>query len=347
VLSIHRWITGCLLGLVCGTAIGSVPYKFVTEISIGGQGGWDILTIDSGARRLYLSHTSKVVVVDLVRNTVVGEIADTPGVHAFVAVPEVRRGFSSNGKESKSSVVDLTTLKTTSKIDTGPNPDAVVYEPRHGEVYVFNHAGNSATVINAKAATVSATIPLGGNPEFAVVDEAAGRVYCNIEDKSEVAVIDVDKHEVVAHWPLAPGEEPSGIALDATHHRLFSGCHNKMMAMLDTESGKVMDTVPIGAGVDGCVFDDATQLAFASCGDGTTIIAREETPDKLTVFQTLKTERGARTMALDLKSHRIYLPSAQFQPPPSPSPGASPGRPTVVPDTLKLLVYGPTESVKH
>ena len=345
--SIQRWITGCLLGLVCGTAIGSVPYELVTEIPIGGQGGWDILTIDSAASRLYLSQATKVVVVDLIKNAVVGEISDTPGVHAFVAVPEVRCGFSSNGKESKSNVVDLTKLKTTSKIDTGQNPDAIVYEPRHGEVYVFNHGGNSVTVINSKNASVSATIPLGGNPEFAVVDEAAGRVYCNIEDKSEVAVIDAGKHEVVAHWSLAPGEGPSGIALDARHHRLFSGCHNKMMVMLDTESGKVIDTVPIGAGVDGCAFDDATQLAFASCGDGATTIAREETPDKLTVLQTLKTERGARTMALDPKTHRIYLPSAQFQQPPSPSPGVPPGRPSVVPNTLKLLVYGPAESAKH
>jgi YVTN family beta-propeller protein len=276
-----------------------------------------------------------------------GEIADTPGVHAFVAVPEVQRGFSSNGKESKSSVVNLTTLKTTSRINTGSNPDAIVYEPRHGEVYVLNHTGNSVTVINAKAATVSTTIQLEGTPEFAAVDEKAGRVYCNIEDKSEVAVIDTGKHEVVARWSLAPGEGPSGIALDAAHHRLFSGCHNKMMVMLDTESGKVVGSVAIGAGVDGCAFDDATQLAFASCGDGTTIIAREEAPDKLTVLQTLKTERGARTMALDPQTHRIYLPSAQFQPPPSPSPGVSPGRPSVVPNTLKLLVYGPAESVKH
>ena len=319
----------------------------MTEIPIGGDGGWDILTIDSSANRLYLSHATKVVVVDLTRNTVAGEIADTPGVHAFVAIPELGRGFSSNGKESKSSVVDLTTLKTTSKIDTGANPDAVVYEPRHGEVYVFNHTGNSVTVINAKAATVSATIPLGGNPEFAVVDEAAGRVYCNIEDKSEVAVIDADKHEVVAHWSLTPGEEPSGIALDAKHHRLFSGCHNKMMVMLDTETGKVVANVPIGAGVDGCAFDDASQLAFASCGDGTTTIAKEEMPDKLIVLQVLKTQRGARTMAVDPKTHRIYLPTAQFQPAPTPSPGASPARPIIVPNTLKLLVYGPSEPAKH
>jgi YVTN family beta-propeller protein len=330
-----------LVGLICASALGNELYQFAGQIPIGGEGGWDILTIDPTANCLYLSHSTKVVVVDLSKNAVGGEIADTPGVHAFVAVPEVQRGFSSNGKESKSSVVDLTTLSTVSKIDTGLNPDAVVYEPRHGEVYVFNHTGNSVTVINAKAATVSATIQLGGTPEFAAVDEKAGRVYCNIEDKSEVAVIDANKHEVVAHWSLAPGEGPSGIALDARHHRLFSGCHNKLMTMLDTETGKVIATVPIGAGVDGCAFDDSMQLAFASCGDGTLTIAREEGPDKLTVLQTLKTERGARTMALDPKSHRIFLPTAQFAPAPSPSPGASPARPSVVPNTLKLLVYAP------
>jgi len=346
VRSIPRCIICCYLGLACATALGNEAYQFLTEISIGGEGGWDILTIDSAARRLYLSHATKVVVVDLNTNTIAGEIADTPGVHAFVPVPEVQRGFSSNGKESKSSVVDLKTLKTTSKLDTGQNPDAVVYEPRHGEVYIFNHTGNSATVINSKGATVSATIPLGGNPEFAAADEAAGRIYCNIEDKSEVAVIDVNKHEVVAHWSLAPGEGPSGIALDAAHHRLFSGCHNKMMVMLDTESGKVISTVPIGAGVDGCAFDDAGELVFASCGDGTTTIAKEEAPNKLTVVQILKTERGARTMALDPRTHRIYLPTAEFEPAASPLPGASPLRPSIVPNTLKLLVYAPARSVE-
>jgi YVTN family beta-propeller protein len=344
----NRLLTiGSTLILLGSAALADETYKSLNEIPIGGEGGWDILTIDPAASRLYLSHVTKVVVVDLNKNAVIGEIADTPGVHAFVPVPEVGHGFSSNGKESKSSVVDLTTLKTVSKVDTGQSPDAVVYEPRHGEVYVFNHRGNSATVINAKTATVSATIELDGSPEFAAVDEKNGRVYCNIEDKSEVAVIDATKHEVVAHWPIAPGEEPSGIALDAAHHRLFAGCHNKMMVMLDTETGKVVANVTIGAGVDGCAFDDANQLAFASCGDGTTTIAKEETPQKLTVVQTLKTERGARTMALDPKTHRIYLPSAQFQPAPSPSPGASPARPTIVPNTLKVLVYGPSEQTKH
>lgn len=339
-----------LFGLIAfceATVVAQESYKFLTEIPIGGEGGWDILTIDPAASRLYLSHATKVVVVDLNKNTVVREIGDTPGVHAFVPVPELQRGFSSNGKESKSSVVDLETLKTVSKIDTGPNPDAIAYEPQRAEVYVFNHTGNSVTVIDAKAATVITTIPLEGSPEFPAADDAAARVYCNIEDKSEVAVIDAAKHEVIARWPVAPGTEPSGIALDAVHHRLFATCHNKMMMMLDTETGKVIATVPIGAGVDGCAFDEATQLVFASCGDGTTTIAKEETPDKLTAVQTLTTERGARTIALDSKTHRIYLPSAQFQPPPSPSPGASPGRPTIVPNTLKLLVYGPAESAKH
>lgn len=339
-------IVVCGLAFVYAMSAAEGPYKFLTEIPIGGEGGWDILTVDSPAHRLYLSHATKVVVVDLTKNAVAGEITDTPGVHGFAVAPEVQRGFSTNGKESKVSVVDLKTLSTISKVDSGENPDALVYEPRRGEVYVFNHTGKSATVIDAKTATVVSTIPLGGSPEFAVVDSAGGHVYCNLEDKNEVVVVDAARHETVARWPLAPGEEPTGIAFDAAHHRLFVTCHNKMMAMLDTQTGKVIGTVPIGAGADGCAFDDAMQLAFAPCGEGTTTIAKEETPEKLVVVQTLKTEPRARTMALDPQTHRIYLPSAQFQPPPSPSPGASPARPTIVPNTLKLLVYEPVESPK-
>lgn len=344
--SIRRFVFSCLVVLVCSTALGNELYQSVGEIPIGGAGGWDILTIDPTANRLYLSHATKVVVVDLRKNSVVGEIADTPGVHAFVAVPALQRGFSSNGKEAKASVVDLTTFKTISKIDTGQSPDAIVYEPNHHEVYVFNHSGNSCTVIDAKSSSVVTTIQLGGSPEFAAVDEPAGRIYCSIEDKNEVAVIDTVKHEVIARWALAPGEEPSGIALDARHHRLFAGCHNKTMVMLDTETGKVVTNVPIGAGVDGCEFDESTQLAFASCGDGTTTIGKEDALDKLTVVQVLRTQRGARTMALDSRTHRIYLPTAQFAPAPSPSPGASPARPSIVPNTLKLLVYTSEKPIK-
>ena len=316
-------------------------YHLQREIPIGGEGGWDILTIDAQAHHLYLSHSTKVLVVDLEKNSVVGEIADTPGVHGFIAVPGAGRGYSSNGKEAKASVVDLKTLKTISKVETGESPDALVYEPKHGEVYIFNHRGGSVTVVDAKTAKVVSTIALGGSPEFAAVDSAADRVYCNVEDKNEVAAIDATKHEVVAHWPLAPGEAPSGIAFDAAHHRLFSTCDNKLMTMLDTESGKVVATVPIGEGPDGCAFDDKAQLAFASCGEGVTTIAKEESPDKLAVVQTLKTERGARTMALDPTTRRIYLPTAQFEPMPSPAPGAPRQRPKIVPNTFKLLVYAP------
>jgi YVTN family beta-propeller protein len=342
---IRLWLVRFALALFASSAMANDAYQFLNEIKVGGEGGWDILTINSA--RLYLSHATKVVVVDLNKNAITGEIADTPGVHGFLAVPEVQRGFSSNGKENKSSVVDLKTLRTISKIDTGESPDALVYDSKHGEIYIFNHRGNSVTVLEAKSATVTATIQLGGNPEFAAVDSAANRIYVNIEDKSEVVSIDSAKHEVVAHWPLAPGEEPSGIAFDAAHHRLFSSCHNKMMTVLDTASGKVVTTAPICSGTDGAAFDDESQLVFASCGDGTTTIAKEESPEKLNVVQTLRTERGARTMALDPKTHRIYLPTAQFQPAPSPSPGQTPVRPTIVPNTLKLLVYGPTESTNR
>jgi YVTN family beta-propeller protein len=322
----------------------AAPYRFLREIPIGGEGGWDILTIDPASHRLYLSHSTKVIVVDLEKNAVVGEINDTPGVHGFVAVPELGRGFSTNGQESKASVIDLKTLQTITKVETGSNPDALVYDPGRGEVYIFNHTGNSATVIDAKTAKVVSTIPLGGSPEFAAVDRAAGRVYCNIEDKSEVVAIDSTKHEVIARWPVAPGEESGGIAFDPAHHRLFAGCHTKMMVMLDTTNGKVVGSVPIGSGVDGCAFDEETGLVFASCGDGTATIAKEETPEKLTVVQTLQTERGARTIALDPLTHRIYLPSAKFEPLPAASAGATPQRPKIVPGSLKLLVYGQEES---
>ena len=331
---------GGAVAWLSATAIAEDLYKFLNAIPIAGEGGWDILTIDSPAHRLYLSHATKVEVIDLEKNAIAGEIENTPGVHGFLAVPEVGRGFSSNGKENKASVVDLKTLRTISKIDTGESPDALVYDPKHSEIYIFNHRGSSVTVIDAKASRVAATISLGGEPEFAAGDPAADRVYVNIEDKSEVAAIDTTKHEVVAHWPLAPGEEPSGIALDVAHHRLFSTCQNKLMTMLDTQSGKVVATAPIGTGVDGAAFDDSTQLAFASCGEGVTTILKEETPEKLSVVQTLQTKRSARTIALDPQTHRIYLPAADFQPAPSPSPGASPARPTMIPNTMKLLVYG-------
>jgi YVTN family beta-propeller protein len=323
------------------------PYHFVKEIPVGGEGGWDYLAIDETARRLYLTHATKVVVIDLDKDEVIGEIADTPGVHGIAIAPELQRGFSSNGKESKASVIDLKTLKTLSKVDTGENPDAILYEPSQQEVYTFNGRGHSATVIDVKSGKVVATIPLSGKPEFAAADPEAGRVYCNIEDKNEIVAIDVKTHQVVNTWPIAPGEEASGMAFDTTNHRLFIGCHNKMMLMMDSSNGKVVATVPIGQGVDANAFDPGTRFAFSSNGEGTVTIAHEDAPDKLTPVQTLTTERGARTMALDSKTHRIYLASAKFEQPAVQTPGVPQQRPQIIPGSLKILVYGNDKAPKQ
>lgn len=316
------------------------PYRLVKEIAVGGEGGWDYLSIDASAHRLYVSHGATVVVLDLDKQAVVGEIADTPGVHGFALAPELGRGFSSNGRENMAAVVDLKTLKTLWKVPTGGNPDAILYEPGQREVYTFNGRGRSATVFGAVSSNVVATIALPGKPEFAAADPAAGRVYCNIEDSNEVVAIDTKTHQVVNTWPTAPGEEPAGLAIDLDHHRLFAGCHNKLMAVLDSINGSVTATVPIGQGVDANAYDPETKLAFSSCGDGSVTIAHEDTPDKFTVVQTLATERGARTMALDPKTHRLYLASARFEAQAEPAPGAARQRPKIVPGSFKILVYG-------
>ncbi len=315
------------------------PYRLIQEIPVGGEGGWDYLSLDSAAGRLYVSHGTKVVVIDVAKNEVVGEITNTPGVHGVALAPELGKGMVTCGRENKAAIVDLKSLKIISKVATGENPDGMLYEPGRNEFYTFNGRGESATVINASG-TVIATIPMGGKPEFPQADPAAGRVYDNLEDKSEVVAIDTKKHEVVNRWPVAPGEEPSGMAIDQAHHRLFLGCGNKLMVMMDSTTGKVVASVPIGDGVDANAFDPGTQLAFSSNGEGNVTIAHEDAPDKLTVVQTLETERGARTMTLDPKTHRIYLASAKFEPQPEAAPGARRQRPKMIPDSFKILVYG-------
>ncbi|MGA2662268.1 MAG: YncE family protein [Verrucomicrobiota bacterium] len=310
------------------------PYHFLKEIPVGGQGGWDYLFVDSPAQRLYVSHATMLAVIDLSKDRKAGEIADTPGVHGFAVAPELQRGFSSNGRENKVSIVDLKTLQTISKVDAGENPDAILYEPNQKEVYAFNGRSQSATVIAADTGKVVATIALPGKPEFAACDPKAGRIYDNLEDKNAVAVIDTRKHEVVATWPIAPGESASGMAIDLEHHRLFLGCDNRMMVMIDSTTGRVAATVPIGSRVDANCFDPATQLAFSSNGEGNVTIAHEDSPDKLTVVQTLQTEQGAKTMVLDPATHKIYLGTAKFEP------AQSGKRPAPIPGSFRILVYG-------
>jgi len=317
----------------------NVSYRYTGEIPVGGDGGWDYLSIDTSARRLYVTHSSTIVVVDLDKGVVTGSIEDTPGVHGFALASELQRGFSSNGRESKAGIVDLKTLKTLSKVPTGDNPDAILFEPGRKEVYSFNGRGHSVTVFDATSGNVTATIALPGTPEFAVADPAVGRVYCNIEDRNEVVAIDTRTHLIVNTWPTAPGEEPAGMAIDAAHHRLFIGCRNKLTVMMDSTNGHVLTTVPIGQGVDANVFDPDTQLVFSSCGEGVVTIAHQDAPDKLSVVQTLVTERGARTMAIDPKTHRIYLATAQYETQPAPAPGAPRQRPKIIPASMKILVY--------
>ncbi len=318
----------------------TVSYHYLRTIPIGGGGFWDYLSVDPGARRLYVSHSTKVVVVDLDRDAIMGEIDGTPGVHGVALAPALDRGLATCGAEAKAAVIDLKTLKILTKVDTDRGPDGMLYDPGRKEFYTFNGRADSATVIDARTNRVVATIPLGGRPEFATVDPAAGRVYDNLEDKSVVAVIDTATHQVVARWPIAPGESASGMAIDRAHHRLFIGCHNHLMVMMDSTDGRVLATVPIGAGVDACRYDPGTGLAFASCGDGTLTIAREEGPEGLTVVQKLTTERGARTMALDRKTHDVYLATAAFEPPPESAAGGRRRRPAIVPGSFKVLVYG-------
>jgi DNA-binding beta-propeller fold protein YncE len=312
------------------------PYKFLKEIPIGGEGGWDYLSVDPAAHLLYVTHATKVVVIDTQANKVVGEIADTPGVHGFALAPDLGRGFASNGRENKASIVDLKTLKTIQKVDTGENPDCIVYEPSKHEVYTFNGRGKSATVFDAQSGKVLATIPLEGKPEFAQADSKAGRIFVNMEDLNAIKVIDIASHKVVDTWSIAPGESASGMAFDAEHHRLFIGCDNKLMLMIDSTNGKVVYSVPIGEGVDSNWYDPGTRLAFSSNGGpGTVTIAHEESPSLVKVVETLNTHRGARTMAVDLTTHMIYLAATDYEP----QAAGSKERPKAVPGTFRVLVY--------
>ncbi len=316
------------------------PYRFIMQIPVSGDGGWDYLSVDPTAHRLYVSHGTEVVVIDLKNNQVVGEITNTPGVHGVAIAPELGLGVTSNGRENKAGIVNLKTLQTLSKVETSQGPDGMMYNPARQEAYLFCGRARAATVVDVKGQKVVATIPLAGRPEFAQPDPKANRIYDNIEDQSEVAEIDGDAHTVITNWPIAPGESASGMAIDVKNHRLFLGCENEMMVMMDSTSGNVITNVPIGRGVDANAFDPGTQLAFASCGDGTTTIAHEDSPDKLTVVQKLTTERGARTMALDPYTHNIYLATAQADTSTNQPAGGERRRMRFVPGTFKILVYG-------
>lgn len=314
-------------------------YHVIMSYKLGGDGGWDYLTLDSSSRRLYISRATHVMVIDADSGKSAGDIPDTPGVHGIALAPELNRGFISNGREGTVTIFDLPTLKVITKAKAGENPDAILYDPATKRVFAFNGRSHDATAIDAAKGTVVGTIKLEGKPEFAVSD-GKGEIFVNIEDKSQIDAIDPDKLAVKSSWPLAPCQEPSGLAIDRKNRRLFAGCDNKMMAVVNADNGKVIATPPIGEGVDANAYDPDTGLAFASCGDGHLTVVKQESPDKYTVVQNVETQEGARTMALDEKTHNAYLVTAKFGPPPAATPDQPHPRHTILPDSFVVLVVG-------
>ncbi len=328
-----------LVALLC--ALGSVPfalqaastgYHILNEIKIGGEGGWDYLTVDSAARRLYVSHATHVVVVDIDKNTMVGDIPDTPGVHGIALAPELNKGFISNGRGNNVTIFDMKTLKATGTVATEMNPDDITYDATSKRVLAFNGRSRSVTIIDARTDKAVATVMLPGKPEFAVAD-GKGKVYDNIEDTNEIVEVDAAKATVTKKYALTGCEGPSGMAMDRKARRIFSVCGNRVMAISDPDKGTVVATPAIGAGPDGVVFDPGPGYAMSSNGDGTLTIV-QQTGGKYDVVENVATERGARTIALDEKTHRAYLPTAtQGQAAPG-------GRAPYLPDSFKVLVVG-------
>ncbi len=302
---------------------------------MGGDGGWDYLTYEQGAHRLFITRGTHVMVIDTKTLKQVGDIPDLNGIHGVALAPAMNKGFVSNGGDDSVVVFDLKTLKVTDKIKVGGRPDAILYEPFSKHVFTFNAKSQDSTVVDAATGKVLATIALGGKPEFPASD-GKGKVFVNIEDKSEIAVIDVNNNTATAHWPLKGCDEPSALAFDTAHSRLFSGCGNKVMAVTDAGSGALVATVPIGSGVDAGAFNPKTQEVYMSCGDGTLPVIHQDSPDKYSVKQTVSTARGARTMALNTDDNTIYLVTAQFG-----EKGPNDRRPPAIPGTFQLLVVKP------
>ena len=317
----------------------SPGYHLLKKFVLGGEGGWDYITCDSDAHRLYISRSTHVMVVDADSGAIIGDIPDTPGVHGIALAPEFGKGFISNGRDASVTIFDLKTLKTLDKVKVGQNPDAILYDETSKRIFTFNGTSKDTSAIDAKTGTVAGTLALGGRPESGVAN-GRGKIFVNLEDKGQVVEFDARKFTIDATWPLAPGEEPTGIAMDRKHHRLFVGCANKLMAVMNADNGKLVTTLPIGAGVDATAFDSETQLAFSSNGDGTLTVVHEDSPDKFHVTENVATQRGARTLDLDHKTHRVFLVTAEFGPTPAATAERPRPRPPMVPGTFTLLVFG-------
>jgi DNA-binding beta-propeller fold protein YncE len=318
-------------------------YEKTHTIKIGGEGGWDFLEVDPANRKLYVARGNRVVVVDLDSEKVVGEIADTPGVHGIAFVPDLNRGFTSNGGDSSVTVFDLKTLKTLGKVKANGRPDIIYFEPVSRRVFTMNHGTNDTTAIDPDAMKAVGTLPLGGVPELAVSDEK-GHVFVNMEDTSEIVEFDPKTLKILKRFPLAPGEEPTGLAFDPKQRKLFSTCANKKLVVADADTGKVVQTLEIGPGPDGCIFDPSTGLIFSSNGgDGTVTVIHSPSPGRYEVAKSIKTQVSAKTIAMDPKTHRLYLSAATPAPAAPPADGAAKkkgARRGFVPGSFVVVVVG-------
>ena len=325
-----------LLAAIAATAAPAVNYHLARTVVLGGDGGWDYLTYDAAGKRLFITRGTRVMVVDPVAGKAIGEIANTPGVHGVALAQDQGKGFTSNGRDNSVSVFDLKTLQITATVPIdAKNPDAIVYEPASKRVFTGNGSSQNVTALDTVTNAVVGNVALPGRPEFAAVGN--GMVYFNIEDKNEIVAIDARRNAVVNTWPLGTCDSPTGLSMDVAHHRLFSGCQNNVMIVMNSDTGAVVATVPIGKGSDATAFDPATQLAFSSNGDGTLTVAHEDSPDAFPVVQNAATQAGARTLALDTTTHDIYLVTAQFTVGPPVAGSTRPTR-TMVPGSFTLLV---------
>jgi YVTN family beta-propeller protein len=313
--------------------------KYDLGAAPGGKEYWDYITFDKATRNLYVSHNTEVKVVDADSGAIVGSIPNLKRVHGIALVSELGRGFLSDGGADEVVAFDMKTLKVTGHIKTGGNPDCIIYDPVSKHVFTFNGKTNDSSVIDPATAAVVATIPMGGRPEYAVAD-GQGTIYDNIEDKNEVVALDSHTNTVKARWPIAPAEGATAIDLDVQHHRLFIGGRNKVQAILNVDSGKIVQTLPIGAGVDTNIFDPENALLFVAVREGILHVFHEDNPDHFSVVEGVKTEFGARNMALDPKTCQLFISTADFAPAPAPTADQPNPQPTPVSGTFRLLVYG-------
>jgi YVTN family beta-propeller protein len=311
-------------------------YHVAKKIKVGGEGSWDYLTFDTQTHRLFVSHTDRIVVIDTKTDGVAGEILKLEGVHGMAIANEFSRGFISNGTSASVSVVDLKTLKVVGKIPVGKKPDAILYDAFSHRVFVYNGQSESVSVIDAEKGTLISTVALKGKPEFSVTDRK-GHIFVNLEDKGEVVGLDATTLKIFARWPLKGAEEPTGLAIDVEHHRLFSVCKNKLMFVLDSDKGTLVATLPIGAKVDGCAFDPGTGLVFSSNGEGSITVIHEDSPSKFSVVETVVTQPGAKTICLDPETHTLYLPTAEYGPIPATTPGSPAPKAPILPNTFVVL----------